>query len=176
MWKLWVQHWNLRSVAKYPYEFQLLTTHYKVILNAGPVNTHWIVFFFSALHFVCLPSLTGMAGFFCLRPRRMKKRTSGMKISNASTHWWQRGTRELDWLTVEVLATTPAGLTLCALWDLSIVSPASGQEMKGRHFCQGLFRHHKLGHFQTSGPLTMTTYSHRDTQRYRSCRHKMHEW
>lgn len=30
--------------------------------------------------------MTGMAGFFCLRPRRMKKRTSGMKISKASTH------------------------------------------------------------------------------------------
>lgn len=37
-------------------------------------------------YYVCLPSLTGIAGFFCLRPRRMKKRTSGMKISKASTH------------------------------------------------------------------------------------------
>lgn len=37
-----------------------------------------------------LPSLTGMAGFFCLRPRSMKKRTSGMKISKASTHWGGR--------------------------------------------------------------------------------------
>lgn len=38
-------------------------------------------------YYVNLPSLTGIAGFFCLRPRRMKKRTSGMKISKASTHW-----------------------------------------------------------------------------------------
>lgn len=42
---------------------------------------------------LCLPSLTGIAGFFCLRPRRMKKRTSGMKISKASTHWI--GTRKI---------------------------------------------------------------------------------
>lgn len=34
-----------------------------------------------------LPSFTAVAGFFCLRPSRMKKRTRGMKISKASTHW-----------------------------------------------------------------------------------------
>lgn len=33
-----------------------------------------------------LPSWTAMAGFFCLRPKRMKKSTRGMKISKASTH------------------------------------------------------------------------------------------
>lgn len=65
MWKLWVQHWNLRSVAKYPYEFQLLTTHYKVILNAGPVNTHWIHFFFSRLA-LCLPTFFDGNGWFLL--------------------------------------------------------------------------------------------------------------
>lgn len=32
------------------------------------------------------PSFTGMVGFFCRSPRRMKKRTKGMKISKASTH------------------------------------------------------------------------------------------
>lgn len=33
-----------------------------------------------------LPSFTGMAGFFCRKPRSMKKSTRGMKISNARTH------------------------------------------------------------------------------------------
>lgn len=102
MWKLWVQNWNLRNVKqisckisiRIPTTNNTLQSHtkcrsYKYTLDLSN--------FFSALHFVCLPSLTGMAGFFCLRPRRMKKRTSGMKISNASTHWWQRGKRE-DWL------------------------------------------------------------------------------
>lgn len=32
------------------------------------------------------PSFTGMAGFFCRKPRSMKKSTRGMKISNARTH------------------------------------------------------------------------------------------
>lgn len=34
-----------------------------------------------------LPSFTAMVGFFCLSPSRMKKSTSGMKISKDSTHW-----------------------------------------------------------------------------------------
>lgn len=33
------------------------------------------------------PSFTEMLGFFCRSPNRMKKRTSGMKISKARTHW-----------------------------------------------------------------------------------------
>lgn len=33
------------------------------------------------------PSFTEMVGFFCRSPNRMKKRTSGMKISKARTHW-----------------------------------------------------------------------------------------
>lgn len=32
------------------------------------------------------PSFTEMVGFFCRNPNRMKKRTSGMKISKARTH------------------------------------------------------------------------------------------
>lgn len=33
------------------------------------------------------PSFTEMVGFFCRSPSRMKKRTRGMKISKAKTHW-----------------------------------------------------------------------------------------
>jgi hypothetical protein len=38
-------------------------------------------------HTCALPSFTEMVGFFCRSPSRMKKRTSGMKISKARTHW-----------------------------------------------------------------------------------------
>ena len=33
------------------------------------------------------PSFTEMVGFFCRSPSKMKKRTRGMKISKAKTHW-----------------------------------------------------------------------------------------
>lgn len=33
------------------------------------------------------PSFTEMVGFFCRSPNRMKKRTRGIKISKARTHW-----------------------------------------------------------------------------------------
>ena len=55
---------------------------------------------------VCLPSLTGIAGFFCLRPKRMKKRTSGMKISKASTHWRAKKKNKIDIIICAALPNT----------------------------------------------------------------------
>lgn len=45
------------------------------------------------------PSLTEMVGFFCRSPSKMKKRTRGMNISKAKTHWKDRQSE----------ATYPAG-------------------------------------------------------------------